>query len=537
MVTTLYNPAVDPNILALGYLTYGQLPVSPAYPSSLSVTATDIFTPIPNLLDAATSNANGTTFNSNGTVFNGVPGVNPAVYIASNGGTLIPTGRTLSATANTGYAGFTNYTVDFDNIDFNDIEGSLTFQPVNQTFPTLDPDAGFTVAFDLAILNEVSEANRAGFSLVVVSNDPSKEIEIGFKTEGADRAFAQSTNFTEAEDSSDTALDFSTQRTYWLSVSENTYSLSANGVEILSGNTRDYNFDPTMSDPPLPVSANPYQTSNFLFFGDNTDQGHAQFTLGEIAVLPLQASLTQDLYNDYIASHGDLIAAFGNNLEAGKSHYLASGFQEGRQIDLFEEDLYLASYGDLIVNFGYDLEAATDHFISQGYSEGRSANLFIPELYLAAYQDLQNAFGNDLKAATRHYIEHGFSEGRDPLLGFDARAYIASYNDLIAAFGDNPAAGREHYLQTGYDEGRTVTFQADDYIASYGDLIAVFGSNLELAAQHYITMGIGEGRAPDLFDEVAYLNKYSDLQAAFGTDLEAATRHYIETGYFEGRTA
>ncbi|MBT9314227.1 hypothetical protein IXB50_02180 [Leptothoe spongobia TAU-MAC 1115] len=520
----------------MGYFAYGQLPVFPAYPSPPSLAATDVFTPIPNLLDAAISDSNGTTFNSDGTVFNGIPGYNPVIYFASGGSTLIPTGRTLSATANTGYAGFTNYTVDFDNIDFNDIEGSLNFQTVNNNFPTLDSGDGFTIAFDLAILNEVSESNRAGFSVVLVSDDVSKEVEIGFKTDGADRAFAQSANFTEAETSSATSLDFSIRKTYWLSISGNTYSLAANGVEILSGNTRDYNFDPTTSSPALPASANPYQTPNFLFLGDNTDQGHAQFTLGEVQVLSLQTSLTPDLYNDYIASYGDLITALGNNLEAGKSHYLTSGFQEGRQIDLFEEDIYIASYSDLIINLGYNPEAATNHFISQGFREGRSANLFIPELYLAAYQDLQNAFGSDLKAATRHYIESGFSEGRDPLLGFDARAYIASYNDLIAAFGDDFAAGRNHYLQDGYNEGRTVTFQADDYIASYSDLITTLGYNLDLGAEHYITMGVGEGRSADLFDEAAYLSKYSDLQAVFGNNLEAATRHYIEVGYFEGRT-
>jgi len=116
--------------------------------------------------------------------------------------------------------------------------------------------------------------------------------------------------------------------------------------------------------------------------------------------------------SQYLASNGDLINAFGYDLQAATTHYKNYGIQEGRAIDLFNEAQYLASHGDLINAFGYDLEEATRHYIVYGFKEGRSTDLFDPVQYLENYGDLQTAFGNDLGLATKHYIEYGFSEGR-----------------------------------------------------------------------------------------------------------------------------
>lgn len=544
MATTLYDPAINADPLASGFLAYAQLPASPTYPSPLSSPPTYLYTPIPSLFDSAIQTSNGITLDTNGTVFGTAAEFN---FI-----TQLPTGSFFPADANTGYAGFTNYTIDFSNLNYSDIAGSLTLEPVNGAFPILDPNIGFTIAFDLAILQESSANDRAGFSLLVVTSDASKEIELGFTTNGIDRVFAQQASFGEAENTGTTPLDFTTTKTYWLSVSGETYSLAANGVQILTGSLRDYAFDPTTSDPPLPAQADPYDIPNLVFFGDNTDQAHAEFTLGKISVLSLQTDLNAETYDDYLASNLDLIAAFGYDLDAAKDHYTQFGFQEGRPIDTFAEDIYLASNSDLIAAFGYDLDAATQHFIQSGVNETRSLDAFDPAAYLAAYQDLQVVFGSDFAAATKHYIEFGFTEGRGPLIGldapapgtpstnpqdFDAGAYIASHQDLINAFGYNLDAGRDHYFQFGILEGRTITFEADDYIASHGDLIQFLGYDLDAGTEHYIRFGAGEGRAADTFNEVAYLNNYPDLQAAFGSDLNAATKHFIESGFFEGRVA
>ena len=75
---------------------------------------------------------------------------------------------------------------------------------------------------------------------------------------------------------------------------------------------------------------------------------------------------------DYIASHGDLIAAFGADAVAGKRHYVLAGHAEGRSADAFDEVQYVANYPDLQAAFGTDYAAATRHYITNGYAEGRT---------------------------------------------------------------------------------------------------------------------------------------------------------------------
>jgi Ca2+-binding RTX toxin-like protein len=120
---------------------------------------------------------------------------------------------------------------------------------------------------------------------------------------------------------------------------------------------------------------------------------------------------------EYIASYGDLMAAFGVNKAAGYQHFATQGLFEGRNIG-FDGLEYIASYGDLINAFHGELAAnpssdvGAQHYILAGHFEGRSADLFDASQYLANYADLQVAFGADTEAATFHYITAGYFEGR-----------------------------------------------------------------------------------------------------------------------------
>ncbi|MCT7955888.1 DUF4394 domain-containing protein [Laspinema palackyanum] len=116
--------------------------------------------------------------------------------------------------------------------------------------------------------------------------------------------------------------------------------------------------------------------------------------------------------DQYLASHPDLIAAYGYNFGAAVDHFQVFGKAENRALDTFDELRYLASYGDLIEVIGVNPFSATQHYIVFGVSEGRVTNLFDAVSYLNTYADLRAAFGNDLGAATEHYILNGFSEGR-----------------------------------------------------------------------------------------------------------------------------
>lgn len=539
-MTTIFDiSTINLSELDFGSLAFGQIPVLPAYPFPPSTSAQAVYSPIPSLLQSASLDQNGLAINTNGDVFDGIEGFQVLPFVLT--GSLVPftPQQFFEANSGTGYAGFTNYTIDFEGVDLSNIN-SIMLQSVDPNFPTLDLEAGVTIEFQVQVTEEVSPSTRAGFSLLAVSSDSTRAIELGFSANGEaeDTIFAQNFDLdtpSEGETYSAEGFSIGDSTLYQLSLKSTTYRLAANGVAILSGDLRDYVFTPANSNPPFPESANPYETPNLLFLGDNTDQAYAQFTLGDVSVLPLANDLTAEQYDDYIASHPDLIQAFGYNLGASQPHFDQLGWDEGRQADAFSEALYLASHPDLIQAFGHDLDAATQHYIEYGFFEQRATGLFNPRLYLDTYLDLQEAFGDDTDAATRHYIELGYVEGRDQLLGFEPLAYIASSQDLVNALGDDPEAGRLHYILDGFDEGRRATFQPDDYIASYGDLIQVFGYNLEGGSQHYINFGATEGRAQDTFDEATYLSNYPDLQNAYGTDTEAATRHFIEFGFAEGR--
>lgn len=131
--------------------------------------------------------------------------------------------------------------------------------------------------------------------------------------------------------------------------------------------------------------------------GDLLPEGHAPTT-------PF-ASLA------YIASHDDLITAFGADQLAAKRHFLANGYDEGRTTT-FDGLQYIASHGDLIEAFGADPAAGAGHFIQSRSEESRQRDVFDEAQYLANYGDLQAAFGNDQAAATKHFITNGYAEGR-----------------------------------------------------------------------------------------------------------------------------
>jgi hypothetical protein len=173
---------------------------------------------------------------------------------------------------NQGYAGYTNYTATPDNLSFS----SFTTSKINAAFPTLDRTQGYTLNFKLAVNSEASNDNRAGFSMILTSED-ARSIELGFK---GDRIFAQSSTFIESEKAT---FNTSALTDYKITVKDNGYELFANNTSILKGELRTYAFNPATSNPPLPLS--PYTLPSFLFLGDNTDQGRSSVTLGAIEIV------------------------------------------------------------------------------------------------------------------------------------------------------------------------------------------------------------------------------------------------------------
>lgn len=245
----------------------------------------------------------------------GIPGIRQLAYgqfpiLPQANGAGTSTLNTNLGAGNTGYAGYTNY---------DPLSVLSTFALLNPaSFPTLNRTNGFSFSFNVAITAETSNPNRAGFSITLISSDGAG-IELGFKEGGAnDRIFAQSADFMESEF---ITTNINAANTYVVTIQGNSYTLS-NGTQTLTGALRNYNFNPAASNPPLPF--NPYISPNFLFLGDNTDQGNATFTLGAISVnalpvansdnyttaenVPLTIAATTVLANDTDADNDQLTA-------------------------------------------------------------------------------------------------------------------------------------------------------------------------------------------------------------------------------------
>ncbi|MCT7962230.1 DUF4347 domain-containing protein [Laspinema sp. D1] len=180
--------------------------------------------------------------------------------------------------------------------------------------PLLDRNTGYNINFTAQILAEdhsIPSANtpnpdkngdgladRAGFSLIAISSDGKKGIEIGFwedtiwvQEEGTAEPPAPPTGgnsgesytlFTHTGKPNESVSFFTTTKSvnYQLEVLGETYKLLADGKVVIHGNLRDY----TSAIKPSFLPANPYTTPNFLFFGDNTPSASAHFNLSAVSV-------------------------------------------------------------------------------------------------------------------------------------------------------------------------------------------------------------------------------------------------------------
>lgn len=153
---------------------------------------------------------------------------------------------------------------------------------VTQSAQPLDRAAGYTVRFDVRVASsDFANASRAGFSVIALSSD-GKGIELGFHS---NTIFAQGDSplFVRAEEAVfDTAAAMTR---YDLEVLGDTYTLKANGVSRLTGALRDYSAFAGPIDP--------YETPNFLFFGDDTTSARGRTEISYIAtVVPEPAALS-----------------------------------------------------------------------------------------------------------------------------------------------------------------------------------------------------------------------------------------------------
>lgn len=159
--------------------------------------------------------------------------------------------------------------------------GYFKQSPIN-----LDRNTGYSIKLSIKVNSEShSNNNRAGFSLLVMSNSVTGEtqpygIELGFWTNSI---WAQNVGFTRGEN-----VAFNTTsavNNYNLSVQGLNYKLYVNGstTPILQGTLRQY----TGFTPP-PGYSNPYKTEKLIFMGDDTTSATGKVTIANVDVSQAQ---------------------------------------------------------------------------------------------------------------------------------------------------------------------------------------------------------------------------------------------------------
>ncbi|MBD1899508.1 DUF4347 domain-containing protein [Trichocoleus sp. DQ-A3] len=182
--------------------------------------------------------------------------------------------------------------------------------------PNLDRTTGYTVSFTAQVLSEDHTtsgtadkngdgiADRAGFSIIVLSSDK-KGIELGFWD---NEIWAQEDGTTQTDPSTNpsasnnqllfTHAEGATFNTtaglipYQLTVLGDTYTLSTGGTTILSGKLRDYTAWVGVG----PID--PYETPNFIFFGDGTTSASAKVKLSDVSITTNSSFAPQTVAED-----------------------------------------------------------------------------------------------------------------------------------------------------------------------------------------------------------------------------------------------
>ena len=145
---------------------------------------------------------------------------------------------------------------------------------------TLDRSTGFQSNVQLRIASETHDSgnDRAGLSITFLASD-TQGIELAF---WENRIWAQEGGsppnlFTPAE-----GINFDTTAafvTYTLAIITDTYTLSANDIQILTGSVRDYS-----AWTPPPGAPNVYEQPNLFVLSDNTTSAQAETWLAYIDI-------------------------------------------------------------------------------------------------------------------------------------------------------------------------------------------------------------------------------------------------------------
>jgi hypothetical protein len=153
--------------------------------------------------------------------------------------------------------------------------GWVSGQALTPGFPSLDRGTGFQVNFTLQVENEShTNNNRAGFSVILLDQD-AKGIELAF---WENEIWAQTDDRTGGLFTHGEGVTYPTTglTEYQVSIVGDTYTLTANSEQLLTGPVRDYSKFDGFPDP--------YETPNFFFLGDDSTSSQARAWLRFVSI-------------------------------------------------------------------------------------------------------------------------------------------------------------------------------------------------------------------------------------------------------------
>lgn len=203
--------------------------------------------------------------------------------------------------------------------------GWIASQATSAGFPILDRATGIRLNLTMQVESETHNSkNRSGFSLILLDKD-AKGIELSF---WENEIWAQNDDQTGGLFKHGEGVPFQTHQSltdYQLTIVGETYNLSANSQPILSGPIRDYSKFDGFPDP--------YETPNFLFFGDDTTSSQSRVKLRFISVTGNEPAITTATQTG-IRADTPLPIASGTPLPTATSIPLPSPTPTGREVGL-----------------------------------------------------------------------------------------------------------------------------------------------------------------------------------------------------------